>query len=43
MTCATINSEQDRDDENAKKFAEWVKKKAQEIGVTEDYYLLEFI
>lgn len=36
------SSEQKEDDESARKFAEWVSEKAKEIGVTDEYFLLEF-
>lgn len=35
--------EEKADEEGAKIFSDWVKEEAEKIGVTEDYYILEFV
>jgi Lhr-like helicase len=44
MNSTTLDMFEDKaDEESAQQFTAWVKEKADEIGVTEDYYLLEFL
>jgi len=44
MNLTTLDMFEDQaDEEAALEFTSWVKDKAEEIGVSEDYYLLEFI
>lgn len=37
------STEEEGDNESAYLFAEWVKDKATELNVSEEYYLMEFI
>ena len=44
MNSTTLEMFEDlADEEAAREFTSWVKEKAEEIGVSEDYYLLEFL
>jgi hypothetical protein len=44
MNSTTLDMFEDQaDEEAAREFTFWVKEEAEEIGVSEDYYLLEFI
>jgi hypothetical protein len=44
MTSSTLDLFEDKaDEEAAQQFTAWVKEQADELGVTEDYYLFEFI
>jgi hypothetical protein len=44
MNDTTLDLFEDKaDEESAREFTAWVKEQADEIGVSEDYYLFEFI
>lgn len=45
MTSTTLDLFEDKadDEEAAQQFTAWVKEQADELGVSEDYYLFEFI
>jgi hypothetical protein len=44
MNCTTLDMFEDKaDEEAAQDFTLWVKEQADELGVSEQYYLLEFI
>lgn len=44
MHSSTLDLFEDKaDDENAREFSLWVKERAEELNITEDYFLLEFI
>jgi len=44
MNSTTLDMFEDKaEEEAAQQFNAWVKEQAEEIGVTEDYYLFEFI
>jgi len=43
MHDSTLDLFEQKEDENAQKFAEWVREKAKELGITEDYFQMEFL
>lgn len=43
MHDSTLDLFEQQEEEQAKRFAEWASEKAKELGVTEEYFQMEFL